>query len=355
MSDTLNNCNKLEQMLFSSPSSDFPQFSSAYEANSKPFCERYDLLKTKLGDKHDNVEIGALLASAKKGVPYDSLVYLNQHGKGHIEVVMNRAAKLVDIIQDPHRLTGFELFLLCCAIQIHDIGNISGRENHTVSFRSEFFRIAPECFITEPGLKEMIFSIACVHGGIIKGDNDTISQLYRKATLLDQDVRPQLLAAILRFADELADDCTRAKELDEMPGDSKIFHAYSKTLHTVSIKRNEYNDAYHVYLCYYLSQEEATQRYKRRNKKEISLIEEILNRMEKTECERRYCVRFLLPHIVITEVKVDIGVQFPNEISLRNHVYTLSESGYPSARNIIQDRERMRIIQEVTGRGVNSI
>jgi len=353
MSDTITTPNKLEQMLLNAPCSDYPLPTSAYAENSTTFCGRYNLLKKHLGSKHDEVEIGALLASVEEGVPYDSLVYLNQHGKGHVEAVMNRAAELVDKFQDALRLSGFELFLLCCAIQIHDIGNISGREGHTTSFQNDFYVIAPTCFMTEPGLKEMIFSIACVHGGAIKNDKDTISRLRGKTKLLYRDIRPQLLAAILRFADELADDYTRAKELKDMPEASKIFHAYSKTLHTVNIEKNEYDDAYHILLCYYLTQEDAVQSYKGANNTDISLIEEILNRTEKMERERRYCIRFLLPHIVLSELKVVIDVDFPGEFSSPPLRYSLKESGYPNDEITIP--ERAHIIQEVTGRGVASV
>ena len=344
--------NGLEQMLHSAVFSEHPIALQAFAGNTKNLWERYDLLKTHLGSKHDEVEAGALLTSAKSGVPYDSLVYLNHHGKGHVELVMNRAAALIDRCEEIQKPSGFELFLLLCAIQLHDIGNIHGRENHTMSFKNEFFGIAQSCFITEPGLKEMIFQISCVHGGAINGNYDTIIHLHSKVKLLNHDVNPRFLAAMLRFADELADDYSRAKVIDKIPEESKIFHAYSETLHSVCIEKNLNDSAHHILLHYFLTRDAAVHLYSRKRKQsleEISLIEEILDRTEKVERERRYCFRFLIPHLVLTGVKVEIDVQFPDEISPRNHNYTLSDSGYPNEK--IDNPNRREIIREITGDG----
>ena len=344
MNDNTTNITALEKMFHDAPKSDFPSLPQNYAENTKPFDERYGDLKKQLGNRHDAVETGALLASVKSGVPYDELVYLNQHGKGHVSVVMNRAAELIDKFDKNLRLSGFEIFLLLCAIQIHDIGNINGRNNHTTSFKHEFYNIALACFIKEAGLKEMIFQIACAHGSTINGSDDTIAKLHSNTKLLNLDIRPRLLAAVLRFADELADDCTRAKELDGMPESSRIFHAYSKTLHSVNLEKNENNDkTYHIRLGYSLEQEQAIERYKGKER-EISLIEEILNRTVKMERERRYCMRFLIPNIIITEIKVEIDVNFLNEILPQNYRYTLSEGGYPNTE--IDFPERMNIIEK---------
>lgn len=336
---------ELEQLLFSAPLTEFPQAPSSYTQNRKPFPERYNELKTQLGEKHDNVEIGALLSSTNDSCAYDSLVYLNQHGKGHVEVVIRRAFDLINRIDRSQQLTGFELFLLLCAIQIHDIGNIHGRKLHTTSFKNEFFDIAPICFITEPGLKEIIFDIACVHGGMINEEKDTLAQLRNKTELCKCIIRPQLIASILRFADELADDYTRAKEIEEMPKESQIYHAYSRALHTVDIQADEGGNF--IMLGFYLSKEEAERNYIESGKT-VTLLEEILNRTEKMERERRYCHRFFVPVLLLTKIKVFIDIRFHNEVSERNFSYTLHESGYPDSPITIS--ERANILNTVIGR-----
>jgi len=339
---------ELEQLLKDAPCSEFPQMLSSYAENTKNFFERYDLLRTHLGSKHDLVEVGALLASAREGHPYESLIHLNQHGKGHVALVMKHAAGLIGKFEEALRLSGFELFLLLCAIQIHDIGNISGRKQHTTSFQNDFFSMASSCFITEPGLKELIFQIARVHGGAIIGDKDTIDKLRDNTSLLNCRVRVQLLAAILRFADELADDCTRSRELEDMPEASKVFHAYSKSLHTVSIEQSVNERTFFIQLCFFLSRADAERMYLA-NGSDITLLEEVFNRTVKMERERRYCYRFLVPAILLTMIKVEISIQFENEVAPRVYEYTLKESGYPDTEVTIEKRNE--IIKEVTQKG----
>lgn len=338
---------KLEQALYDAPTEEFPQTPSSYIENKKTFPERYEQLKSHLGEKHESVEIGALLSSIRDSGSYDSLVYLNQHGKGHVEVVIRHAWGLINRINPLHKLSGFEIFLLLCAIQIHDIGNINGRKSHTTSFKNEFLNIAQACNLTEPGLKELIFQIACVHGGMINEQKDTVAQLRNKTELCTCIVRPQLIASILRFADELADDYTRAKEIKNMPAESQICHAYSKALHTVDISTDEGGGF--IVLGFFLEKEEAEKEYNI-NEKTITLLEEILNRTEKMERERRYCHRFFIPFLLITKIKVVIDIKFPNEFSSRAFEYTLQESGYPDAPITIKERDD--IINTVIGRGV---
>ena len=57
------------------------------------------------------------------------VIFLNDHGPGHMEKVIERANDIVSHFKtDPP--SEFEAFLLLSAIQIHDIGNILGRAAH---------------------------------------------------------------------------------------------------------------------------------------------------------------------------------------------------------------------------------
>ena len=61
--------------------------------------------------------------------------------------------------------------------------------------------------------KFMAMNIAAVHGGSIGGDRDTIKNIEETTTWKNEQVRPQYLAAILRLADELAEDRHRANSV----------------------------------------------------------------------------------------------------------------------------------------------
>ena len=69
--------------------------------------------------------------------------------------------------------TSSEIFILLCAIQIHDIGNINGREGHETSFQETFREIAKN-IIPDTVTQKNIIRIAQVHSGSIGGSKDTI-------------------------------------------------------------------------------------------------------------------------------------------------------------------------------------
>ena len=393
MSRTLNNSKtdyNLETQLKNANATDFPSIPTGMQNNTKSYPDKYDLLKTKLGSKHDLVEVMSTLCSLEheiqnisinntilkgrdtlflKGIfvrglipflsflkgcglnpltrindeLYDKIILLNKHGKEHVESVISRASDLAKcIIDKEHKFSPFEIFILLCAIQIHDIGNMYGRDNHTTSFESDFERYAKESFINDAVLIKCIFNTAKVHGGKIRGNSDTIEAagIRYKTTVLQIDIRQRLLAAILRFADELADDNTRALDIDisKIPEYSKIYHAYSNSLHTVRIEKEDKEDAYFVKLCYFMSIQQAFCSYKKLKRESngniisisLPLIREIIERTKKMERERRYCSRHFLPYIILKHIMVEIEIDLGGFEGLKRIVYTLEETGYPN-------------------------
>jgi len=349
-SKTKNNniIHNLEDQLINSDNSSFPTILVSEQSNTKSYPDRYNILKTKLGAKHDSVELMTSLKSVEQEIQsdtaknelYDKIILLNKHGKGHIENVISRASDLAScIIDEKAKLVPFEVFILLCAIQIHDIGNMYGRKEHTTSFKADFDKYSTEAFITESVLKACIFNIAKVHGGKINNNADTIETagLHNETSILRIDVRQRLLAALLRFADELADDSTRALDIPKIPEYSKIFHAYSHSLHTVKIEKIKNGNAYHVKLCYFLNISEALTEYKKLEKDgneepkptSISLIREIIKRTIKMEYERRYCARYFLPYFILKHIAVEIEIDFGSLNGKETIVYTLEETGYP--------------------------
>lgn len=183
--------------------------------------------------------------------------------------------------------------------------------------------------------------IAQVHSGNMNGDKDTITKagLQNDKTWFNKKIREQLLAALLRFGDELADDSSRydvvAMDLNQIPEESRIYHEYSKCLHAVNIFDHSMNKTCYVSLEYYVDSSAVTIEYKK-GEKAILLIDEIFNRTKKMEQERRYCMRFMSPFIPLTEIRVKIEIE-PQEDFTQSEVitYTLKEKGYPSNDIII--------------------
>ena len=358
------NIQNIEEWFLNLPAKELPK----PQQQDTTYKDMYIELKNKLNPIHDLVEKGALLASClkyrrtlsdaiddlldkkatnnqtesstsdlidlKDVVHNDAFIYLNQHGQGHIEKLIEKVTDLINnfYIKPP---TPFETFILLCAIQIHDIGNIFGRDKHEKSFQQKFVEIATP-IIHDTATRTTIFRVASVHSGNINGTKDTISnsKLTSEATICQQNVRGHMLAALLRLGDELADDSSRAdytltKIMKIYIEESEIYHDYSLALNSVSIRRNTVNNSNYLYLNYFMDSETISKKYSR-NKQDVFLIDEIFSRTKKMEQERRYCMRFLTHYLSLTEIHVRIEISDTYDMTKAEVItYSLSENGYP--------------------------
>lgn len=359
-------CESLEEWLMNQKDNEFPKYYP--DKGQKSYPDKYNDLKNALVPIHANVEKGAMLESVNKwrreiidelselkksddenketrigeleeSLHNDPVIYLNQHGVGHVEKVAEKVLELIKKFQFDYP-SASEVFILLCAIQIHDIGNVYGREGHEKSFQAKFQEIVQR-IISDSVTQKNIMKIAQVHSGNMNGDKDTITKagLQNDKTWFNKKIREQLLAALLRFGDELADDSSRydvvAMDLNQIPEESRIYHEYSKCLHAVNIFDHSMNKTCYVSLEYYVDSSAVTIEYKK-GEKAILLIDEIFNRTKKMEQERRYCMRFMSPFIPLTEIRVKIEIE-PQEDFTQSEVitYTLKEKGYPSNDIII--------------------
>jgi hypothetical protein len=290
------------------------------------YKDDYPFIKKTLNSwVHPYVNLGAMVND--KG-------YLTDHGPDHIKKVILRASQLIDNCCE---ISEYETFILLVAIHIHDIGNILSRNNHEISsikimeklgFLETRDRIEWEC----------IFDIAEAHGGNPK---DKISFLD-KEKILDISVNKPLLAAILKFADELADDRTRASRfsllIGGLPEESIIFHKYAFALHSVDINHK----AKQVSLSFDVDEDDLTKTFTKKFEGEnnkiiiqnVYLLNEIYERTLKTHLERTYCMRFLRPHIEINKIKVAITIRLNDEDERNKRIkrtisFELGDIGYP--------------------------
>lgn len=309
------------------------------EANQFPFnnstmsyFDRYTQMASKLDrDYHIHVSAGS---SAKDGG------MLTDHGPGHIKTVINRAAALLDNKKNKNKLNGYEIYLLLCAIHFHDLGNIFGRKKHEKRVSEMMGHVGS--FLGDSVEKNMIRQIAEAHGGKVNESRDTICHLAPNTAVNGIDVRPQMLAAILRFADELADDSHRANNVllsvDAIPKSSLIYHKYASCLHSVMLRES----CKSVELNYEINIDEMTKKFPKLNTKngqysEFYMLDEILERLNKMYQERLYCNRFMAPvvhvHSIVVKIKTckvkeQIGEELP-EINFR-----LEELGYPDTSDL---------------------
>jgi hypothetical protein len=306
----------LEKYLQNAPLSDYPQ------DRKEEYFAYYVKLKDKLKPYQEDATVGANLQ--KQGE------LLNKHGLEHVEKVIQRASELVDYGE--WKLKPLEVYILLCAIQLHDVGNLYGRDDHVENIQKVMERVEEAC--GQDDIERIqIKKIAQAHGGKRIGgrdSKDTISQLSEKEPLRDEEIRPRLLASILRFADELAEDKSRANigllEEGKIPVKSEIFHVYAYCLESVLIRHEEHS----VELYFKISKENALKKLGKLDEK-VYLIDEIYDRAIKMHRERIYCMRFCKGKIDIEKILINIGFygKYLDDKICNPISFTLHESGYP--------------------------
>jgi hypothetical protein len=333
----------LESLLLKQKDDAFPPYS--IESGEKTYPDRYSDIKLALFDIHNIVEKSAMAQDLEKFIDdnkkcdkkdfirnlHTALIYLNNHGRGHVEKVIQKVSEILHCFNGGD-LTPYEIFILLCAIQIHDTGNIFGRKKHE---RIIGPILDEKCspFIPDALERKLIEKIAMSHSGQLFCDSDTIGRLSINTRIKGKKVREQLLAALLRFGDELADDFSRsdryAIEHDLIPNYSKIFHYYSQALHTVSIISNNESNEFQLELKYDFDSDIASMKFVRGDGEKY-LLDEIYERTFKIERERRYCMRFLRPYLFINSIKVDINISHSQNVMINDKInYVLEEKGYP--------------------------
>ena len=255
--------------------------------------------------------------------------YLTDHGPSHIRTVIDRASQMIG--NPAKRLSTYEVYVLLVAIHLHDLGNVYGRKEHEEKLPEIISQIGSRLGKDAVEL-QIIRDIAAAHGGKdADGANvDTIGALQPEEPFRSAVVRMQLLAAILRFADELADDADRASrlalELDGLPEDAAIYHQYAHQLYSVRV----YPESGFAELRFTLDSDVACRTFQK-DGESTYLLDEIYFRTMKTHVERAYCCRFMSDLVRLDTIKVRIRVfrKVTDLAPLEEISYSLRDSGYP--------------------------
>jgi len=154
---------------------------------------------------------------------------------------------------------------------------------------------------------QAIFSIAEAHGGHVNGNRDKISLLPEREAVLGFPVRERLLAALLRFADELADERGRAAgfllRLAQIHPAAVIYHKYAHALHSVMVNV----EGRCVDLHFEMTREDAGAQFAK-GTATLYLLDEIYERTLKMHRERLYCMRFMRQDIAIDRINVVVKI-----------------------------------------------
>ena len=278
----------------------------------------------------------------------DAGLYLTDHGPKHIELVLSRASSLVRTVKSikdetsgmasyDSNLRPYEIFLLTLATHFHDVGNMYGREGHEKKILEVMNQVGALQPIHWPE-RNLIAKIALCHGGKFEGEKDTIRSLAAgNEQNGDVSYRPQLLAAVLRLADELADEYSRADnfgliEPEKLPLTCLIYQKYAAAL-KVNVRPLDGQ----IGLQFDLMADDLRRKFRKfigDRKKSVFLLDEIYDRTLKTYTEMVYCGRYMRCldthlHEVRVEVNVYESPHQPYPIKEASFIYTIGDSEYP--------------------------
>jgi hypothetical protein len=265
------------------------------------------------------------------------------HGPDHFDEVVRYAGLLLNVQDDVTvNLSAYEIFALLVAIRIHDAGNMYGREHHERRAYQILASMGSAVFKDQFEIRN-IAGIAGAHGGVTPdGSKDTISQLRERETYGVVELRPRLIAAVVRFADEICENRTRAAEVlldtNSLPAHNEVFHKYASVIKSVVPEPKERR----VRIAYDLFVEDVLRKWGKgkinSSVQKVYLLEEIFSRLEKMFREREYCRRFMREVCDIEHVNATIEIHetpttefwSPQESLVRRWAVRSELDGYPS-------------------------
>lgn len=235
------------------------------------------------------------------------------HGSAHFDEVVRYAGLLLGLPSTSAKeliLTPYEIYLLLCAIRLHDAGNIDGREDHEKSVFAMIQRYGGS-IVHDPVEAALISQIAEAHGGkTLSGDKDTIGQLLDETQIGAIPCQPRQVAALVRFADEICEHSARAARhhinAGTLPEDNRLFHYYALSV-TGALPHPTKSFKLRLTInTKYLSQKYLTPPNELGKRAEKYLLDDVLDRINKLDLERRYCNQYLDPRLHTTELDIQI-------------------------------------------------
>lgn len=273
--------------------------------------------------------------SVTAGADFTDNTSLTWHDESHIIKVIKQVSQLLSY--DRAHVTAFEAFVLLVAIQIHDVKNIEGRDEHENRAIEIFSDLNITGLIDSILLKYISFVASCHAGSIMIGsrqEKDKIS-LLNDLFKGERTIRLRFIAALIRLADEYSDDSARAMsfllKIGKIRTGSIIHQKHAECLASVDIEPN----AGKIDFDYHLTVEDALKKFPKYNKSKTSyedvyLLDEIFERTMKSHYETVYCMRYLRPYVSITKLNISIVIEHLRIQHQLKIAYELEEKGYPN-------------------------
>lgn len=292
--------------------------------------ELYKSIKTNLHRDYYR-DIDGALTKDSGGSAY------TRHDLGHVDDVIRKAGQLLGAnssAQEPalNRLKPYEVFVLLVACLIHDAGNNEGRSGHAGRARKVLKDVSDGKLDHQE--VSLISKIARAHGGkTAAGSKDTIGELQIRDGAEHITVKPRVLAALLRIADELAENSRRANRRKEE--ESRFPNMFCTTI-SISV---DYRSRW-ISLNFAIADDDCALFAADENGDEMYFLDYISKRVAKTELERRYCDRYLRGFATFDVIRVNIELLKDDHEWDAIH-FELREDGYPNADDLDDFRRSM--------------
>jgi len=130
---------------------------------------------------------------------------MTDHGPKHIRDVIEN---IVDILGDSiGELNGMELYVLGLSALFHDVGNVFKRMEHQKQIALIYdIAMRGNGGNQDAEQKQLILEICKAHCGEgVDGSKNTLQFVSNRSKIERKEIRPDLLAPVLRLADELAE------------------------------------------------------------------------------------------------------------------------------------------------------
>lgn len=218
---------------------------------------------------------------------------LSDHSENHIMDVLSNASKLLGNKID--ELDAIQVYFICMLILFHDVGNLTvdrkiHHEQDVIREVYDYIRNMKKEFDEE---RILVPEVASKHSGTASdGSKDTINELtLLPPHLFSTEIHSKKCAALLRFADELAEGPHRTSifmnKYYHYPysDNSVIYHKYAEITKTNIDRKNE-----RVCLTYNFTIPAKDGVISELSHNEfVELFNFTINRMLKLEAERKYC------------------------------------------------------------------
>lgn len=213
----------------------------------------------------------------------------NDHGPHHIRRVAEYLDKLV--ATELSSFSETEIYLLLCAVLLHDQGMLQGRKGHARASQGMVHNQQYDNVLTQFE-KEFVGHLVAVHSSREKIEAE-FRGISEEETIAGQSVRPRHLAALLRLADELDEDHrrsnTRVFQKMSLEPESEIYWMMNRGVQSITPIPDQESIRITVQ---YTRDRDINQLYPL-DGNQVNVLTALYQKIQKINREREYCMKFI--------------------------------------------------------------